>query len=177
MQTAKNCIGSSVCTLLSTACSVSFPSPFQTHVEKAGGRHSDIHESFVCTASVSLFCDYLANTLIFAFFFAGKQHVNLRELASLHCTVTMPFHVLTSCWGRLDCRYDVPIQTNCQKKKKLPLVYLHFACGKVTNGLCQQRSVKSKGMNHEIFMTSYPEQSLKQSPSQSVTLWWEMHDT
>lgn len=67
MQTAKNCTGSSVCTPLSTACSVSLPSPFQAHVEKAGGRHSDIHESFVCAASVSVFRDYLADTFVFAF--------------------------------------------------------------------------------------------------------------
>lgn len=106
--------------------------------------------------------------------FCLYHRVNSLELPSLHRTVSMAFHVLESCWGRLSCPLWCPSPNKLSNTSPLCIRTLHVK-GKVTSRQRRQRPVNSKGMNYEIFMTVYPVQSLQHSVSHPVILWCKRH--
>lgn len=116
--------------------------------------------------------DSLVENLIFAFLLLINSMPTCRNRPL--CTATVAFHVLQSCWGRLDCPYDVPKQTNCQTPPSCVSVLCMWQ-GKGNRRAAPTETCKSKGMKHEIFMTVYPQQSLQQSLSQPVMLLCEKH--
>lgn len=91
-------------------------------------RALDAQEAAACAASVWVFCDRMADSLISAFFIADKQHANVLEWPPLHHAAAVAFHVLQSRWGwgrrRARLSSQCP-QANCQITSTWCICTLH----------------------------------------------------